>query len=374
MASSFSDQTELLELSTRVKSDSIPFEAETELLASAADEFHALAQSLDGAGCSAAALHLHSAVSLLDRALPQRQGWWSAPFNGQVGRSQLFLRILDAIQPTAVIETGTFRGTTTAFIAKNFDGPIFSCEVDPRWYLASRVELARFPNVQIRRQDSRHFLKEVLAEAKGDVMLYYLDAHWQEDLPLSGELELILSDDRAAVVIIDDFAVPFDAAYQFDDYGPGMALTIELLAQLDPKGATLFFPTLPASEETGARRGCAVIGVGRVASQLTSLAELRRDDWPAGKHASIPVKPKISSLPNLEPLRRLVMSRNVELDRAAARSEAEMLRRECDAARAETLSLRRECDVARAEAAALRASTSWRITAPLRGVGRLFRR
>lgn len=325
LTSAFSDRTETQQNAATEGQN--PLEAEAALLLAAADQFHEIALSLDSIGSSDAALHLHSAASVLDQSLPKKQGWWSAPFNSQLGRRQLFMRMLDAIQPAAIIETGTFRGTTTAFMAKNFDGAIFTCELDPRWYLTAQADLTSFANVQIRRQDSRDFLKDVLADAKGDPLLFYLDAHWREDLPLKGELEIILSSDRTAAIIIDDFAVPFDLEYGFDDYGPGKTLAVELLAEVDPKGATLFFPTLPAREETGPRRGCAVIGVGRAASQLNDLAELRRYDWPILKPSTIVTKSKV----------------------------------------APSAKFRHECE-------AFRTSASWRMTAPLREIGRLLAR
>jgi predicted O-methyltransferase YrrM len=129
--------------------------AEVELLVAAADEFHALARSLDDAGHRAIGLHLHGAASALDRALPQQSGWWSNAFNSQEGRSDLFLRIIGALSPAALVETGTYRGTTTGFMADHFAGPIFTCESDTRWYLTARANLARFPQVNVRNQDSR---------------------------------------------------------------------------------------------------------------------------------------------------------------------------------------------------------------------------
>jgi hypothetical protein len=72
-----------------------------------------------------------------------------------------------------------------------------------------------------------------------------------------------------------------DEGYGFDDYGPGRRLDLSLLAGLDPVGARLFFPVLPSAEESGARRGCAVIGVGAAGAILETLPELRAQDWPA---------------------------------------------------------------------------------------------
>lgn len=150
--------TTFLERLRKVPSEScnLPMAMEAEL-AVAADEIHALARSLESAGCTAAALHLYEAASSLDHALPPRSGWWSEPFNGQIGRRELFLRLLAVVQPAAVVETGTFHGTTTAFVAEHFDGPIFTCEIDRRWFLSAQTNLERYPNVQIRCQDLRAF-------------------------------------------------------------------------------------------------------------------------------------------------------------------------------------------------------------------------
>jgi predicted O-methyltransferase YrrM len=258
---------------------SFGLDAEADLFTAVAEGFHDLARSLDGAGLTVVGLRLHEAASMLDLGLRQR-GWWTNGFNGQEGRGRLFRRILDTLRPAALIETGTFRGSTTAIMAQQFGGPIFTCEVDPRWFLTSKATLERFPQVDVRNLDSRGFLRTIVPEMAGDPLFYYLDAHWHDDLPLPEEIEFVLSRGRPAVIVIDDFAVPWDAGYAFDDYGPGKALTIDLLARLENRGAGLFFPTLPAEQETGARRGCAVIATACVVAAIDELPELRRHDWP----------------------------------------------------------------------------------------------
>ena len=59
------------------------------------------------------------------------------------------------------------------------------------------------------------------------------------------------------MVVVDDFEVPGDTGYTFDDYGPGKRLCVDYLP--DVPGWGLFFPSLASAEETGGRRGCAVL-------------------------------------------------------------------------------------------------------------------
>jgi glycosyltransferase involved in cell wall biosynthesis len=253
------------------------------LLAAAAEEFQHLGQALDCIGQHGLGRHLYELASAIDQTLPVQPDWWSNAFNGQEGRSRLFLRLLDMLRPRVVVETGTFRGTTTAFIASHFARRILTCEIDSRWYLTAQAKLAAYANVEMHQMDSRTLLRTLLAEQPTGTIIYYLDAHWGEDLPLREEIELILGYGQPAVIMIDDFAVPADPDYRYDDYGPGKTLSVAMLKGISPRDATLFFPTLPACEETGARRGCAVIGVGAaVTTVLAGLTELQPQTWPEG--------------------------------------------------------------------------------------------
>jgi hypothetical protein len=85
----------------------------------------------------------------------------------------------------------------------------------------------------------------------------YLDAHWEEDLPLREELEIIREAWDRAIVMIDDFAVPGDPGYGYDDYGSGKALEQDYLPPMP--GWSLCYPAVPSAEETGERRGCSVL-------------------------------------------------------------------------------------------------------------------
>jgi len=107
----------------------------------------------------------------------------------------------------------------------------------------------------------------------------YLDAHWEADLPLAEELEIVFGWDSDAIVMIDDFQVPDDPGYGYDDYGPGKALTPDLV---DPAcrafGLEQLYPVLASANETGVKRGCVILLASKVrwAEPLVSTGLLRR--------------------------------------------------------------------------------------------------
>ena len=43
---------------------------------------------------------------------------WGGPFNGQPARQALFRELVAKLRPCAIIETGTYFGTTTEFMAQ----------------------------------------------------------------------------------------------------------------------------------------------------------------------------------------------------------------------------------------------------------------
>ena len=59
--------------------------------------------------------------------------------------------------------------------------------------------------------------------------------------------------------MIDDFKVPNDPGYIYDNYGPERALTETILPEEPLRGWTVFYPAVPSNEETGARRGSCVL-------------------------------------------------------------------------------------------------------------------
>jgi hypothetical protein len=200
----------------------------------------------------------------------------SQPFNGQAGRIAIVRQIAETYPIQRVVETGTFRGATTGLLRGIFGGPVASVEADPRFFAYCERRVGRVPGVELTLGDSRSFLRDLAGREDWTTWptFFYLDAHWEKDLPLADELRIIAATWERAVVMIDDFEVPDDPGYGFDDYGPAGALTEEILPE-EVADWSLYYPTTPSIEETGRRRGCCVLATPALTGPELSTLRVR---------------------------------------------------------------------------------------------------
>lgn len=201
-----------------------------------------------------------------------RSSWGWGPLNGQVGRQQILRDLARAVAFDEVVETGTYRGNSTEFFAHVLGVPIHTVEAHPRYHHYAKMRLAPYPEITVELGDSREVLRRLGERAGEPTTLFYLDAHWEQDLPLREELEIIAKAWQSGVVVIDDFEVPDDPGYTFDDYGPSKRLSVDYLPDV---GWSVFFPALPSSEETGGRRGCAVLVSPLLRDRVAAVPSLR---------------------------------------------------------------------------------------------------
>jgi len=196
--------------------------------------------------------------------LNQEPGGPPLPFNGQHYRREIVDTLVTACACSAFVETGTWRGATTEYLAR-FRGPVYSAEANPFHFGMAHARLFSLPNVRLTLGKSGAFLRKLNRSGQfaNKTTLFYLDAHWFGQMPLPDELDAIFTEPSPAassVIVIDDFEVPDDPDYGFDDYGSGRALTWSYLhPHLARHDLVAFVPALPGREETGARRGCLVL-------------------------------------------------------------------------------------------------------------------
>ena len=201
--------------------------------------------------------------------------------NGQVVRLEFTQQIIERCRIERIVETGTYRAATTRWFAQ-FGLPVVTSEIVPRLAELSKLRLRSFPNVEVRDTDSIAVLRSLATEPiDRDVpTLFYLDAHGYDHLPLREEVELAVAHFAGAVLIIDDFAVPDDPGYGFDDYGPEKVITLDYLLLAKTPPLSIYFPTAKSSQETGAKRGTAVLTANaEMTAVLDDLPLLKR--WKA---------------------------------------------------------------------------------------------
>jgi predicted O-methyltransferase YrrM len=183
-------------------------------------------------------------------------------FNGQVVRANLLLAVLRSLDCDVFVETGTYRGETSLLIAAQTTVPVFTCELnEPAHKLSAKLLEPFGARIQLTLADSRQFLQSFLSTSMFRLPFFYLDAHWNADIPLLTELELIISQSRGFVIVIDDFKVPFDSQFKYDTYGATVFEESYIAPTLRPyvERICLMYPAYPCSIETGAKRGFCMI-------------------------------------------------------------------------------------------------------------------
>ena len=159
---------------------------------------------------------------------------------------------------------------------------VISVEANPAFFGFAKRRLLNRRNVELMYGFSQAVLTEVLdgdlRPMRDERLFFYLDAHGKSrPLPLAEEIDIIFDRCSSAVVMVDDFMVPGDEGYAYEDYGQGQELTPKYIAPgIARHDLAVFYPSTPAASEDGKRRGCVVLcKSGDLAEMLSALPLLR---------------------------------------------------------------------------------------------------
>lgn len=223
----------------------------------------------------------------LDHVSEGRVKQAASPFNSQTMRERMVRDLAQRLPAAAIIETGTYKGASTAAFAGMISGPVHTVEAFPRFYYYSRRALSALENVHVHLGDSADTLDSMarMDSIPHSHVLFYLDAHSSElpgvsevadELPLARELAIVARGWKDSLIVIDDFEVADDPGYGFDKYGE-QALN---LAYIDAAGVgsdfALFYPAAGSADESGAKRGSLIMATrGEAEDRVRGSSHLR---------------------------------------------------------------------------------------------------
>ncbi len=186
--------------------------------------------------------------------IPRLMPYQEFPWNGDGFIAAEVLRLKGAHGLRDAIETGTCLGSTTCWLAENFDD-VRTTEVSRNFsdIAINRLNLFGLKVNTSLGNDSA--MLDMLRVGVADRSLVFLDAHWGPNCPLLNELDAIAKEQMHPCILIHDFQVP-GTDFGYDRMPDGRPFNLDLISgHLDRiygvGGWKHNYPT----EVAGARRG-----------------------------------------------------------------------------------------------------------------------
>lgn len=201
--------------------------------------------------------------------------WVVRPMNGQKIRLRTAYLLSEILNPNYAIESGSFLGTTSQYLTTMVSEKTFSIEINKEFSDIAKLRLSSeilSNQLEIIEGNSAERMPSILAKMNpaSSTILAYLDAHWLDEIPLRVELQSLLNWGGQFVAIIDDFYIPDDLGYGFDQY-VNHRVDISHIPQSD--NLTVWIPSQSSSLESGARRGTAYVVSSEVGSKVFENAK-----------------------------------------------------------------------------------------------------
>lgn len=152
--------------------------------------------------------------------------------------TDVILALRPRMQIEEFVETGTYRGETTAWAAEHF-ARVTTIELSPKFHAAAVERFRAKPAVRVLNGSSAAVLREIARSLAGPT-LFWLDAHWsgldtagrEAECPLLEEIAAINAASGEHAVLVDDarlFCAPPPRPHRAADW-PDLAATVAALA------------------------------------------------------------------------------------------------------------------------------------------------
>lgn len=183
--------------------------------------------------------------------------WVVRPMNGQRNRLRTSVLLSELFKPDYAIESGSYLGTTTQYLSVLALRKTYSIEINKDFSTVAKSRLRddiTRDRVQIIDGNSAIQLPIILKgiDPMTSSVLAYLDAHWLEHIPLFEEIQSLLDWGGEFIAIIDDFYIPGDLGYGFDQYEKHR---VDISHIPESEKISVWIPSENSAFESGARRG-----------------------------------------------------------------------------------------------------------------------
>jgi predicted O-methyltransferase YrrM len=139
-------------------------------------------------------------------------------FNGAPEIAALINYFKKKYELNTAVETGTFIGSTAAFLASTFN-KVHTIEIVEKNLNRAKENLKDYRNIRFYLGSSPEILASLVEKLQKKNVLFYLDAHWQEYWPILDELKIISKVyNKNTVILIDDIKVPGRFDIDYDKY------------------------------------------------------------------------------------------------------------------------------------------------------------
>ena len=152
-------------------------------------------------------------LNVLDKKEGLRKTEGLGPLARDIHQAIEWDNIIQKYNCDVFVETGTFLGETTEYMALMYPNmKIITSEINPRYFEFSKNVLSKYPNIEMFLENSVNVIEKL--DEKYNCPFFYLDAHWEQDVPLKKELKNI----NRGIVCIHDFDIGVKN-YGYDTYG-----------------------------------------------------------------------------------------------------------------------------------------------------------
>lgn len=201
-----------------------------------------------------------------------RKGGWFEPLHGDSILKGLIDEIVQNCDISAFVETGTFVGDTTKYIALRYSTvKVLTCEINQRWFKLAKRFCKGISNIELFCGESPKFLDNLHDFLSKECPIFWLDAHWGDYWPLVDETKAISSLPNY-VIIIDDFEVPDKPYFHYDTYR-GVKNNLNLHTSV--LGGRCYVPEYSPDSTCRDPVGYGVFFKGKEYSALRSIAKLK---------------------------------------------------------------------------------------------------